>query len=1677
MKSLIFSLLVLASLPGAAAPLRVLVVADKADPVSSSADDLAALLKSRGAQAERTDAVPEDARLSATDVLVILGTEPKATLDSKRASLEAFAKRGGGLVTLGGAVGAGEAAWWKPLIGGAWSGSSRKFPTRMMLFTLTDSHPITTDAAPFDLDDETVYDLDLDPSIHVLASAFTSKVSGNRQKGPSQPEKPNIYDLQPQMWAYEAPDGHRSVTLLQARKESLQHASQRTFILRGIAWAAKRPQIDELGAKEDLAVLRYPQGGAQTAAETVKSFEMQPGFKASVIAAEPLITKPIAMQWDGRGRLWIAETPEYPNGRRPLTTDSWKETGVLEPGKYDRPAKDRISILTDPDKNGQFTKKKVFYEGLELLTAFCLYRDGVIALGQPDIVYIHGEGAAQKVERLFTGFAPGDTHFVANHFTVAPDGWIYSNTGSGAEAVSIPFPNVKARVSPGVFRFKPDGSAIEQIASKGGNAFGLDVTSEGEVFFGQATTGNPVQHAVLPEKVLAKGKTGDATSGESVIKARKVARTDMPTRAPFMQIDVVGGFTAACASTVYEGGAWPVGWNMGVFCTEPILDIIHFEKLVPQGVTYTGKQEQTDSEWLRARDFWFFPVDVQFGPDGAMYVLDFYCPVVAHNDTRGPLHSRSGASVRPDRDHYYGRIYRIQHEAAQAIEQKDLSKMDAAGLVKAFTSPNKQIRFTAHRMLLERADAASAVPQLVKMANEEKSPPARILALWALGRLDKLPPQTLEAALKDSDTGVKKAALLVIESLGDKNRVDIKASIQDPDPRVRLTALRAMASSPVSTESAAALLAILPKLEDDWSRSAATAAASSNPGPVLEAALASTDAPSNGLLDLASSLAGSLSEHKDGAGLAKVVIAASKAPAQAAPLVRAILASAGTSIPQAAEVSGLKDALKTMLASTDLTLSAGVLPYAVAWEKEALQQDISARVDQLIAVASDAKAADDVRSSAVRGLIQARAADPKITGAVIALLKTKLSDPLLSEVIAALGSTGDPSLGRPLTAALPDLSAAGQTAAFEVLVSRAGWANDVLDALQSRALKPETLGPAKLSKLRLHSDPATAKRAAKVMEEVGGGTNPAKDDLIAKLQPEIESKPGDAAKGKQLFATACAICHRLNGEGKEVGPVLDGIGVHGIHELLVHIVDPSRVVDNEHRTWNLALKNGQFATGLIARENERSLTLRMAGGVEQEIKITDIKTRQDSGLSLMPEGLEALGADGLRDILAYLGGGSSKYRAVNLGGSFTTDTRQGLYNSREAKEDTVQPRKYGVVTVEGVPFSLPDPTTTPTGGNVIVLKNGEGNGTYAGTMPQRVEIPVGYAAGNLHFLSGVAGWGGGADSRRPAMKVTVEYANGQKQVEELFTGDVFIDYPSGDDVPGSKRAREVIRGRGHVRYFSLPVAQRGVVTKLVLESYLNGISPTTLAVTTDNEAPNPRTKSESTPQPKPGLPKSGETLPAKSESVRALLIGGGSSHDFEKYFHQTDSVILKENSVIPAYTSNAEEAISLMPNADVIVFSANDGSFGTPEFQKALNAFADSGRGVVVLHAGVWYNWNPATGYNKRFVGGGTKSHGKGLFEVYNRQSTHPVMQGVPADFKIEDEHYRMIFDKDASVEVLAETEVEKESNLAYPAVWIVKDSKTRIVGITLGHATEAHENPAFKKLLVNAVNWAAKKK
>ncbi len=699
------------------------------------------LLQARGAKADGSMTFPTAAQLEATDVLVLYAQDGGTIAAENRQNLDKFLKRGGGIVVIHDAVCGNDSQWFKSIVGGAWEyGHAKFFEGDVNIYFIDQEHPITRGISNFGFKDEIYYDLDMMPDAKILATSFHS-----------------VFNIAPQMWVYEK-DNYRAFVCIPGHEwTSFELPHFRAILLRGIAWAGKR-DADSLVNKEELASLRYPEGGPTAPEKSAAKIQVDSDFDINLVASEPLIEKVISMDWDEKGRLWVAETPEYPNGRRINKNDE-----VINPkrerdpqayqGEFEkRRAKDRISILTDTDGDGRMDKKTVFYEGLELVTSLVLYRDGVIVSQAPDIYWLRdtdGDGIADKKEILFTGFGNSDTHAVISNMRWGMDGWIYATQGySGAKPKSADGSKQFGNLGSGVLRFKPDGSAIEMVSSKGGNTWGLDFSADNELFYTQAN-GTHLQHVVLPEAILAKGRLDSTPSYKTLEDHRKVFPLLDYKEQPYVQIDNVGGFTAASGSMIYTGGAWPEKYNGVHFVSEPTVNLVHLDKLTPVGASFVASKDR-EGEFIGSRDYWFRPIHQRVGPDGALYLLDFYNQAAVHNDTRGPKHGAGNAAVRPDRDHHFSRIWRVQHKQAKHLDDPKLDPANMDSLVNGLNHPNGFYRMRANRLLSENANAQAA-PALVALAKSGEQNYTRIQALWVLENLGQIKTQVLNAAFDDKD--------------------------------------------------------------------------------------------------------------------------------------------------------------------------------------------------------------------------------------------------------------------------------------------------------------------------------------------------------------------------------------------------------------------------------------------------------------------------------------------------------------------------------------------------------------------------------------------------------------------------------------------------------------------------------------------------------------------------------------------------------------------------------------------------------------------------------------------------------------------------------------------------------------------------------------------------------------
>ncbi len=655
----------------------------------------------------------------------------------------------------------------------------------------------------------------------------------------------------------------------------------------------------------------------------------------------------------------------------------------------------------------------------------------------------------------------------------------------------------------------------------------------------------------------------------------------------------------------------------------------------------------------------------------------------------------------------------------------------------------------------------------------------------------------------------------------------------------------------------------------------------------------------------------------------------------------------------------------------------------------------------------------------------------------------------------------------------------------------------LLAAMKDGKVTPANLGPANVARLRTHPNRQVARQAAALLETLSPAGR-AKADIIASLTPEVE-KPGDAVKGKDLFTGACSTCHKLGTLGKvEVGPPLNGMGAHGRAALLMQIIDPNREVDPSFWQWNVTTKKGETLTGVIAGENASGLTLRNTNG-DVVVAKEDIATRENTRRSLMPEGLEALGPEALRDILTFIvangsptaAGDDQRFRIIDLRGAYTADSRRGLRREDE-RDETVTLHRFGDVSVAGVPFFVMDPVRSLSGANLVALKGGPGSGIIADEFPRRVEIPTAVTAASLHFLGGVGGWawptGGDAARGTPAMKVTVIFADGTTQEHVLKNGETFADTFGRAEVPLSSDAGDFTR-RGQVRYFALNLGKRAALAKIVLESYDNDIVPVTVAITASSEPAAAKSSASSTSSgqgqtlgPKEGgrgdapLPETKPIVWAPGKT-KVLIIGGGSSHNFGQFFGGTDGATLIAAGFSVNYTEDRDQAAAEIGNADVAIISVNRQFFDTPEYRKALFAFAAAGKGLVMLHPGTWYGFAQWPELNATIVGGGARGHDRiAAFSVNAVKPEHPIMKGVPASFSVEDELYYLNAEAEkvpqgtSAIDVLAETSPSVKFMKPHPAVWTTSHPTARIVGITLGHDQRVHDLEPFKTLLVNAV-------
>ncbi|GAA5126055.1 ThuA domain-containing protein [Luteolibacter yonseiensis] len=1351
---------------------------------------------------------PGEADLKKTDAVLI--TAGGKWDDAEKARVESYVKAGGGIVLVHDAISAS----------GLVKGEPRRWNGAVPLFFTPSGREdfITRGVSNFDVADEMMQGFEINSKVsNVLATTWTP----NRKHLKGDEPQPYVYGVSPMIWTQELGKG-RIVSFVPGKNpETFKNPAIRALLGRALAWAGQGGEGDAVGKADD-SLLTYPPGGPLSPEAEVASMQVHPDFKVELVASEPLVSKAINIDWDGEGRLWVVESMEYPEGTKGGGPESmysvWdRDSNLPKPPAVNRPGRDRICRLEDTDGDGILDKRHVFADDLDLATSFCFYKDGVIVAQPPQVLYLRdtdGDGKSDKREVLYTGLGTQDTHSVLNNLRWGLDGWIYATHGysSSPKVTSGDGRQDFGSIGSGIVRLKADGTKIEMVSAKSGNCWGVDITSDGELFFTQPTSGDLVMHAPVSDRLMAEGGMGSVPSWQVMIHLRPVK--PLMTWEEIVENqpnDVIGSFTAACGCAVYEGGSWPDAWNLGYFTAEPTVHIVHHEQLTRSGVTFKAEKTR-EEEFSATRDSWSRQIDTRVGPDGQLYTIDFYNQAILHNDPRGPIHLWNNQAARPDRDHFFGRILRYRHREAKPVPAADLRTPE--GRVAALGNPNREIRFRAQR-LIEESDVKGAAKLL-----ENAKGPARLHALWLRAAAGVLGERELIAALADEDRSVRLTAARVMGTHPELATDAVVKSIstnlaKDKDPVVRLQVLAAL---PAQTVVAAdTLVAIHAAADDIWTPAAVARLAKNSPGEVLAAAMASAD------------------KEKQAPLVARLFEFSSNDESRLIPMLKVLGTQGGDIGIAMASLASLRErklgdspeirsAINALAESDVPQISATALPLAARnWSADERDARLEKAVKRVLASQPQEKQV----LSALGGL-------PAFPADLSEFFKQSFVKPGdgRTALFESILKNPSPDAARFFITAMPSLPQGDKAKVTEALLGRPESAIALTDALADGSLPAAVAGPQLIARLAEHPDKSVREHAAPLVAKFQGAEE-AKAAVINRLLPEVMA-PGDPVAGKALFQ-ACAICHLYKGEGVVIGPVLEGMGAHGVEALLTHIVDPNREVEPSYHVWNVGTKDGRIVAGFISRETAGSLFIKNVGG-ETEIPRDQITSQTDTGKSLMPEGFESLGGASLRDLISYLRAGEQRFHILTFGKAATADGSKGVYLAKDVGGDRVGLKRFGTVEERGVPFQLQDPAIAAGGKNVIVLKGGARGDALSLTMPGSVELPANVAAGRLHLLGAVAGWGFPAvQGHDPLMTIKIGYADGTSEDIVLSNGVDIADHVAGVDVPGS--ARTDLTDHGQVRYLWRDLKKPAVlISKITLTSPGTASAPMVAAITLESPA-------------------------------------------------------------------------------------------------------------------------------------------------------------------------------------------------------------------------------------------------
>ncbi|MGD9645335.1 MAG: PVC-type heme-binding CxxCH protein [Pirellulales bacterium] len=971
-----------------------------------------------------------------------------------------------------------------------------------------------------------------------------------------------------------------------------------------------------------------------SAVEQQRRFHLPPGFEIQLVASEPQVVKPMNLSFDDRGRLFVTQSIEYPF-----------------PAKEGAPHRDRVLILDDFAADGWANRVRTFTAGLNIPIGLTNLAGGVLVYSIPNIYYApdaDGDDRADSLEPFYKSVGFADTHGMSSSYRPWIDGWIYgchgfanrsTIAGRDGQAISLHSGNT--------YRLRADGSHIEQWTHGQVNPFGMAFDPLGNIYTADCHT-MPITQLLRGAYYESFGKPHDGLGF-----------------GPRM-LDHLHGSTGICGVVYYAAEQFPAQWRDTVFIGNPVTGRVNHDQLEQRGSTYWCLEQP---DFISCDDPWFRPVDIRLGPDGALWIADFYSRIIGHYEV--PL-------THPGRENRHGRIWRVVWRGTdgQAPPQpiRDLTQLSRDELWKLLNDANLTVRVQATERLATLASPANEAWLGEQLTNTETSATQRAHVLWLVERWGSLLDPLIPRLADDPDRLVRVHLIKALAERHDWTRtasVDIatlvRTKLTDADPFVRRAATDALGRHP-HVDNVAPLVELwsdAPTEDTHLIHTARMALRDQLLVPGMYAQIASLVAADPAARAKIAEVSLGVRNGESAEFLLSLLPVGDIPPEQ----LGVYLHDIARYLPddRMANLYAFTESFEGADQAVQRTIVQAL--WRAASERGALLPDGHVRWGQRLATDLLRQSAAERIREGLELVREFRIAEAFGSVARVATDTTGNVDlrPLAIDTCLAIdGPRSVPLLGELLASAAEPLQLRQKAAAALGSInnddSRAVLIGQLPTAPEQLAVEIATaLAASPAGGQALLTAVETGKASARLLQERAvferlrqagiADVDSTIDKLTRDLPPREErlnqlidvrraayaQATSDADRGRAVFTKNCAACHRVGGEGAKIGPELDGVGVRGLDRLLEDVLDPNRNVDQAFRSTQVITSDGRVLAGLALREEGNILVLADNQGKEVRVPLDEIDDRQVNGLSPMPANVaDIVSEEDFGHLLAFL---------------------------------------------------------------------------------------------------------------------------------------------------------------------------------------------------------------------------------------------------------------------------------------------------------------------------------------------------------------------------------------------------------------------------------------------------------